>query len=515
VGDCNNPHGDMDADKDKDKDNDNENNDDDVLVGRLEFECSLSHRSRASTFLCEPCFRPPMPGWLAPDLVPDPETAAPDVYHSRLRRVNLDRGWTCPRRLAAHVSRPGFVDFVMPTNLKAVTDDVLVSHMPSTAGSLAGVLRAFDVGLVVTCTPLPLFVPGDPESTRYAVNLGNPYESSFIARVDAAEFYAECMAAADRGVVFLHTPAPDGSVFRVQDLEAMVAAANAAFAAGKTVWTHCWAGLLRSWAALAAVLHRCTLPGGAPSPGCPRACFETARAPTPKFKVNMGRRDHARLVESICGCLRGRDERTVADSFFESHVEPWLWCTHPECPPPADAHEAACMAGVLREAEDVGRNLFDLYTNVFRHKHAWDVHRRGYGIASRPHRMVWLRRQCAGALARVFPIATLRAMCGPADARVLNARHTLDGYVQASPCVAMSVPVPARTHAAGHTPPPDPGFEVGSRRTLQVLVERAFEVVGRVALGDAGDGSEPRETLVIFTGGLAMMEAHARLESWK
>jgi hypothetical protein len=473
----------------------------DAAEGLRAFNRVLTWETRASTFLCEPFYRAKVPGWAAPPL-----QECNEHYVSK-RRGLLAHGWSAPRRLAAHVAAPGFEDFLMPSNLKAVTEDLVVSHMPVTAGSLAGVLAAFDVGLVVTCTPLPLFVPGVPESTQFAANLRGTYDSEYLERPDHADFYEVCMRARASGVVFLHTPTTDAHVLRYEDLGHLVRAANTAFAAGKTVWAHCWAGMFRSWAAVYAILHRCVMPGGARSPMCPLDVFAGALAPDSGPAPVQTRDRHRALLRGV-KCRAGWSPG-MYDSFLETWVEPWLWWTHPACPP-APRGSPLSWEKVLGWSDTISADLLSIYTGAFRHVQGTLT----TGLCARPERLEWLKRQSVLALGAGLSLARVRSLCGHSDLRVLGrfaSLGCLPPRTRVFPIRGVGDPVP---------------LEKGREVELEVLVRRRMKVADVVTVrwfprSEGGGGPDPtreaaeaEEALVVFADGMVMLQREAELESW-
>jgi hypothetical protein len=148
-----------------------------------------------------------------------------------------------------------------------------------TKNSLTGLLGAFNIGLFVTQTALPVFVPGVPESTKYATSFPSGYEES-IAREDAGlPFYEACMTALHSGVQFLHLPVVNtGCPLPESYMDRLQRAADATLRAGKGVWLQCYYGEVRSWSAALFVLQRC---GPEPRPLDPMPLLRAIHSETP------------------------------------------------------------------------------------------------------------------------------------------------------------------------------------------------------------------------------------------
>jgi hypothetical protein len=196
------------------------------------------------------------------------------------------------QELVAALTR-GEPDFALPEDMHVLADGVVVSQMALSAPTLRGMLAAFRVGLVVALNPLPLYVPGHPESTKFVTTVhhgeprpGDSWESHGrapefqrpelwkVREEDGRPFYDACEAAAGSGVHFLHLPTMDGDLPLQVHVARLVPAARAALQRGQGVWLqgrYCstGSGCTTTWTAALLVLQRCG-PGPTP-PLCPEA----------------------------------------------------------------------------------------------------------------------------------------------------------------------------------------------------------------------------------------------------
>ena len=152
---------------------------------------------------------------------------------------------------------PGAEDFYVPDMTNVLSDKVIVTGIPHSSKQITGIIGAFNVGLVVTLTSLPLVIPGEPDSTRFG--------TSFPATTEVVErerrgipFYVACMRAiSEQGVVFLHLPTKDLDPLPLAYMPLLQKSADAALGAGKGVWLQCFYGHYRIWSAATFVLQRC------------------------------------------------------------------------------------------------------------------------------------------------------------------------------------------------------------------------------------------------------------------
>ncbi len=154
---------------------------------------------------------------------------------------------------------PGAENFVVPTRTSVLSDRVAVTGILNLTQQVAGIIGAFNVGLVVTMTSLPLVIPGEPDSTKYGIFFPSGVE--VVARekegIPFYEFYETCMRALSAGVHFLHLPTKDMDPLPLAYMPILQKSADEALAAGKGVWLQCLHGHFRSWSAALFVLQRC------------------------------------------------------------------------------------------------------------------------------------------------------------------------------------------------------------------------------------------------------------------
>lgn len=161
--------------------------------------------------------------------------------------------------LREYLAATGTADFLLPDMTHVLADNVLVTGIPETSTALVGLLEAFRIGVVVTLTSLPLWIPGRPESTRFATSFPSAFIQVHEREHQGKTFYDACVGARARGVQFLHLPSPDLNPVPLTYMGMLETAANAAMASGKGVWLQCFHGHFRSWSAAMVVLQRCGL----------------------------------------------------------------------------------------------------------------------------------------------------------------------------------------------------------------------------------------------------------------
>jgi hypothetical protein len=229
-------------------------------------------------------------------------------------------------------------------NLCRVSPGLITSAIPATTRDLESVLHDHNVGIVVTLTLLPLFVPEDPTSCWIAVQNREVAITEGFVREPHSRFHAACTLAAAAGVEFLHVPVPDGAVPAVESLQLICRTVDRVLESrsGSSVWVHCWAGKFRARAVAAALLGLCPALQTATTSLHPRACIEIARQemqqmlepetrPTAmptrlhpfgtNFKARHAHRDL--LLNGPVTFLQKCDRDYVLYT-----LEPWLWWTH-------------------------------------------------------------------------------------------------------------------------------------------------------------------------------------------
>ncbi len=192
--------------------------------------------------------------WILGDLMPDKASAFRAAEGTFLCR---DRGQPAEIFQKWLKDTPGAEDFRVPDMTNVLSKNVIVTGIPNSSQQVAGIIGAFNVGLVVTMTSLPLVIPGEPVSTQY----GTSFPSSCVEVVPreggGIPFYEACMTAISNGVRFLHLPTKDLDPLPLKYMGTLQKCAHEALVAGKGVWLQCFYGHFRSWSAATFVLQRC------------------------------------------------------------------------------------------------------------------------------------------------------------------------------------------------------------------------------------------------------------------
>ncbi len=235
---------------------------------------------------------------------------------------------------------PGAENFVVPSRTSVLSDRVVVTGIPNSTEQVAGIIGAFNVGLVVTMTSLPLVIPGEPDSTKYGTSFPSGSAEVVAREREGIPFYETCMRAMSAGVHFLHLPTKDMDPLPLAYMPILQKSADEALAAGKGVWLQCLHGHFRSWSAALFVLQRC---GPEPRPLDPmpflRRLATESRAPS-----WFG--DPAYICEQFCS--RGpfaNERRPICRPDADAKDVLWLLSTHPEA-------RAFLLAAAMAAGED-------------------------------------------------------------------------------------------------------------------------------------------------------------------
>lgn len=301
--------------------------------------------------------------------------------------------------LRTFLETTGHPDFRLPDMTNMVADRVIVTGIPETREALTGLIGAFDIGLVVTLTSLPLVIPGQPETAKYATSFPSAAYHAVAREGDGVPFYEACMHAMSSGVRFLHLPTRDMDMVPLAHMTTLQQSAHDALIRGKGVWLQCYYGHYRSWSAATFVLQRC---GPEPRPLDPMPFLAHLKD---KYGADVLQDADYVSRQFLTSGPFARVRRPFGRWDADARDVLWLLATHPEASAfimAAAASEASSAPHphwlpellILRARESTNVKLEDLLRFKYR----------GVEEAKRYYDMEWLDRMCALTKATLQPL---------------------------------------------------------------------------------------------------------------